>query len=341
MNRQDGVRVHRGSWQHWSRMALATGMAAISITVASAPADAKEAESVTRDVEGSWYQPNPTCASVLGCQELPLPSAYPAGTVHVGVLAGVEESRTFVAIDLPQGKELESGMLTMPVSAEFSRVPEGARLQACLATGVFDPADQGSTSTSPTPLCDFSSPVKVGVPDDPQAALNVTMTVDLAPFLTTWATESKGLLAIVPVADVTVTDAWHVAFSTSARAADTGEFTPMSAKFVVASRETQPDPGDDDVTPPVDNTGSDGFTSGPVSSGTFTPPAAPPISNAPEMGPPPAPVAADPTAPVVSAAPMQLVGYRYPGVYVVPLIFALGLVWATRAFTADLTKAWR
>lgn len=350
----EGVTAHRGSLQRWSRVVLATGMTALAVAAATSPADAREAGTVTSEVQGSWYQPNPTCQLVLGCQELPLPSPYPAGTVHVGVLAGVEESRAFVAIDIPQGKKLDEGTLTLPVAPELSRAPDTARLRACLASGSFDPEDQGATATSPTPLCDFSSPVEVEVPDDPASALQVTMTVDLAPFITTWGGQPQGILAIVPVADVTVTDAWHVAFSTEDREDETLEFAPMSAEFVLGDAE-EPDPDDDtDPTPdePGDDTGGtdDGDTdvtgSGPVApEGSLPPPAEPPASNAPEMSmpePSQVPVAAGtPTAPVVAAGPMGLVGYRYPGVYAVPLLFALGLVWATRAFTADLTKAWR
>ena len=310
-------------------------------------------------VAGSWYRPNPTCQLVVGCVDLPIPSTYPAGTIHVGVLAGVEESRAFVAIDIPQGKKLVAGTLTLPVAPpqDGSLAPETARLQACLATGMFKEEDRGVSTQSPTPLCVFSSPVELVEDEDPAATLQPTMTVDLKPFLATWGTEQTGIVAILPVNDVGPTDIWHVAFSTPDResalptegteGAEALEAQPISATFELGGSVTppkddnEPDTGGNEP-PPVD-TGSTGNMSG----GTNFPSTGAPVVEAPELGPAPVGDSGTNEVPVATAAPLPvsgpiaLVGYAYPGVYLVPLLFALAMVWAGRAFTVDLATRGR
>ena len=332
MARASGVRLRRARLGAVVRVSAAVSLLALTSVGSSSPAFAEDSKTVKAAVAGSWYQPNPTCQLATGCLELPLPSAFPAGTVHVGVLLGIEESRTFLAIDIPQGKKLSGGVLTLPVDTALSRLPENARLQACLATGDFHSEDQGATTVSPTPLCTFSAPVKLEAATGP-LAVGRTMTVDLAPFLTTWMTERRGILAIVPASDVQLTDTFHVAFSTAGREDPTGLSKPMSAVFTVGS----------DIEEPEEQPTDSGTDSDPISGGgSFESP----VVSEPELGmpqaAPPAKVVAPPlTEPLPQSIATKLVSYPYPGVYLVPLIFTLGLVWATRAFTVDLTRTRR
>lgn len=326
-----------------ARLVLAGGMAALASLFGFAAASADSGKTYEAEVAGSWYRPNPTCTTPVGCVDVSLPSPYPAGTVHAGVLGGIEESRAFVGIDVPKGAELVEGTLTLPVAsaADGSVAPETAKLRACLATGTFRAEDQGVSTMSPTPLCVFSSPVEVVVAEDPLAVDQLKMTVDLTPFLATWTTEDVGILAILPEEGLSPTDAWHVAFSTSEREDETAK--PMSASFVAVKQQSA-EPSDEPTTGPNDEEASapdPGLP--PIGSSLPGSQPVPLTGEAPELGSLDTgvvPAAVDQMAqpPVADLTLVGALGYPYPGAYLVPLIFALAVVWSARAFTVDLAK---
>lgn len=347
------------------RRSIARAAATLSVValVGLVNPSAQAKQDAKGDIQGSWYRPNPTCQLLIGCVDVPIPSTYPEGTIHVGVAAGIEESRAFVAVDIPQGKTLVGATLTLPVgpAVDGSVAPDTARLQACLATGRFKPEDQGVSTQSPTPLCVFSSPVELVEQDDPAAAVQPVMTVDLAPFLETWATEQTGIVALLPASDIGPTDIWHVAFSTPDREsvlpdtggeappeADTLTAQPISVEFTLGEPVEPTRPDQDNDPDPGESVAEGGEVSGGgTSSGGFEP-ADPPAVAEPELGPAPTEESAGgDEAPVVTAepapvsGPAAVLGYPYPGAYLVPLLLALGLVWAARAFTMDLTSRGR
>lgn len=139
----------------------------------------------------AWYARVPTT---------PLASR-PPGTIHVGVMFGREESRSYLALDVT-GVDVDrvtGGQLRLPIDAASSRSPELAAVDVCLA-GTTGPAVEGSTGEPPPADCRTSSPATF----DGAAG---QLVADLGPFASSLRTAG---LAVVPRA-AAPTDSWHVA----------------------------------------------------------------------------------------------------------------------------------
>lgn len=158
----------------------------------------------------SWYlvTPVPGDPPVAGLPDAPAAppvSPYPAGTLHAGVTAGQEDSRSYIALDTgaAAGEDVVGGTLTLPVAPDGgTRSPESAELRVCRAESAGD-GGRGSTAPPPAAECTIGSPARYS------AERNV-FEVDLGPlagFL------DRGL-AIIPVAASTEST-WHVAFHAS------------------------------------------------------------------------------------------------------------------------------
>jgi len=268
-------------------------------------------------------------------------------TLHVGVGAGQEESRSYLALDLaslPVSTSLIGGSLRLPVSSgDGSRAPETASFQACLATEAFKDDVQGSSAVPPKIDCKkASAPAKfaAGVGATPGA-----FTLDLSPFAAAWSSGSANQgLALIPGGDNPPTSAWHVAMSARDRKVEpamritaTVSFTSSSA--VTDDSFTSPPPEDQFVAPPPADSG---FSSGGESF------AAPPLASvfvpeSPVAAIGPAVGGADPAAVPVLAAPALVNtafspgGYSYPVVFLLPLLLAIAGGLMARALTRDLT----
>src|SRR5207244_8268599 len=110
---------------------------------------------------------------------------WPAGALHVGLSAGVEDARTYLKLDLgpvPSDATLTGGTLTLPIApaADGTSSPEAAKVVVCFATAPFA-ASQGSPAPPPAVDCTTSAPAQFAAGPPP------VLTVDLAPFASRWA----------------------------------------------------------------------------------------------------------------------------------------------------------
>jgi hypothetical protein len=325
---------------------VAVVAASLPVAVALAAPALAEAGTGTATVgvaSDAWYAVSSACtAGPTGCLPAAPPvSAYPAGTLHIGVAAGQEESRTYLALNLsalPSGTTLVSGLLRLPVGSaqEGSRVPDTATLQACLATGAFADTVDGSPEAPPKVDCKAASAVAKYV-----AAAGTQpemLTIDLAPFVAALATGTASTgIALLPAADTPPETAWHVALSAHERSVPAAQRVSATVSYASAGKggavaDPVPDAAPPAATPP--ESGSISFGAPPLV--PVTPAQAPstPISMGTAASGP-----VGPTAPV-SAAPAQAVGviggYAYPGVFLLPIIFAAACGWLARALTRDL-----
>ena len=196
------------------------------VVMPTSPARAAEAFASTSDE--AWYAPPPTCALPTGCgptESLPPLSRYPAGTLHVGVTAGLEDARTYLKLDLggvPFDATVTGGTLTLPVApaADGTSSPEMAQVAACFVTAPFAPAEG---SVAPPPAVDCSTTATAVYEPGPPAVL----TVDLAAFTARWgAGETNNGIALLPAAGTAPGTTWHVAFSAKSR---TGSDVPAAS----------------------------------------------------------------------------------------------------------------
>ena len=275
--------------------ALVLLMAALGPDVASA------AESVTVGTAAeAWYDMLSPCAAVGGCPATP-PRRYPAGTLHVGVTLGREDSRTYVALDLaelPAGAAVRSGRLTLPVAGPGAGTsnPDAARIVVCLATTPVTDED-GSTEPPPAPDCGTRSPANLG---------GGSFTVDLTPF---GARIDEGLAILASPEALTPSTNWHVAFNS--RTSEGGRITARLAYEAA----------------------------GPPDAAAPQPIVDEPVSEIPVLGAPvaptqplPAEVAAEPEVGALSTAsvtqsrepPTAAGRFTYPGVFWLPLIMLAG-----------------
>lgn len=292
----------------------------------------------------AWYRSTPSCALPTGCVDATgAPSPYPAGTLHVGVAGGPEEARTYLQLDLgalPSGTKPNGGTLLLPVApaTDGSRTPEAAALRACAVSGPVEEAD-GSFAAPPEVDCE-----RVSVPAEfvPATGENpAAFTVDLADLATAWQDSTPGALVLLPSADTAPPANWHVAFSRKDR---TGEgVSPITAAiaFVGAAVDTGTAPAP--VVEPPPFAAPPAFESTPSfdSGASF---ASPPLTvEAPLLPRPAAQTAPAPaTAPVQQVVPVASVvstGFRYPAVFLLPLLVAIALGWLGRALTRDLAAS--
>lgn len=327
------------------RLLLATGLTAGAVVGPAATVLAAATGTlVAQPSAEAWYRTTPACAlPPTGCADLSAaPSPYAPDTLHVGVNAGAEEARTYLQLDLaalPAGTRPTAGTLLLPVAAgaqDGTRAPETAKLRACAVTEAVADVD-GSFTAPPAVDCGAASVPARFVPAagaDPAA-----FTVDLAPLAATWSSGAvPGAVALLPAEETAPPDSWHVAFSDRTR---TGAgVVPISASlaFVSSAFDTT------SAAPPV------------VPAPAFEAPVQqPPAFEAPTSFAAPAavaapllPEAAAPPAPAPVAAPAQQVvpvaqsfvqgGFRYPGVFLLPLVLAVAAGWLGRALTRDLTE---
>ena len=292
----------------------------------------------------AWYRVTPACALPTGCADLTgVPSPYSADTLHVGVNAGTEEARTYLQLDLaalPAGTKPSGGTLLLPVasgSTDGTRAPETAKLLACVVKAEVADAD-GSFAAPPEADCDTASaPAEfVAAAGDKPAAF----TVDLAALTAAWDSGARpGALALLPAAETAPPESWHVAFSDRTRTGD--GVVPVSAAlaFVGASVDTRTVKAPDVAPPPFEPAPAfQPSTSFASDAGTsFAAPALAaqaPLLPEPAAQAAPAPVAAP--AQVVPVASFVQSGFRYPAVFLLPLLLAVGAAWIGRALTRDL-----
>lgn len=285
----------------------------------------------------AWYRFSPLCATPIGCPSQASP--YAADTLHVGVNLGAEEDRTVLQIDLsslPAGTKPAGGQLRLPVAAgaqDGSRTPETAKIRACPLYDDVEDVD-GSFVDVPEPDCKAAS---VDAVYEPAAGeVPAAFTVDLAALAVIWQESvSPGALALLPAEAPAPTDAWHVAFSRRDREGEGVARITAAVTYVGGSVDIEEEP-----VPAVEAPLDSAFVPPPALSTVEAPPLSAPAPidvpvTAPEAAPAPAPQAA---APVVPVAAVVDTSFRYPGVFLLPLLLAVGVGWLGRAMTRDLTE---
>ena len=340
------------------RVLLGVSLTAVSVLGPALPALAVGSGTATvKPTAEAWYRVPLACTLLTGCADLTGAPMYSPGTLHVGVNAGTEEARTYLQLDLaslPSGTKPFGGTLLLPLATATSdgtRAPETAKMQACAVTGEVTDVD-GSFQAPPRAECEIASVPATFVPAEGENP--AAFTVDLASLTAAWeGSATPGALALLPARETAPPDSWHAAFSRRDR---TGQgVVPISAalSFVSAPLDTSsaappvvpPPPFEPAPAPAFDSPGATSFDSGGTSfdSGGGTSFAAPPLSvdtplaQAPAAQSQQAPVIAGPSqqqaVPVASFVPS---GFRYPGVFLLPLLLVVGASWIARALTRDL-----
>lgn len=319
-------------------VALATG------AVAAVPPQAAGSGTATVGVAtDAWYSASSACtATPAGCLPAAAPaSPYPAKTLQVGAAAGQEESRTYLLLDLtalPAGTALTGGTLRLPIgpSQEGSVAPDTASLVACAATGTFKDDVEGSTAQPPAVDCkQATSPAKYVAAAGTAPAM---FTVDLAPFATAWSAGAAGQgIALLPAPDAAPGPPWHVSLSAHDRDVAAPMRISALVSFASAARDLSTSFEDTGVpaAAPESGTGSASFAAPPLAP---VPNSQPPTVSVPETTPviaPQAPPVA-PTQQLVPQAAVTVGGFRYPAVFLLPILFAVICGWLGRALTRDL-----
>lgn len=266
----------------------------------------------------AWYY---KVASDLGVSPItgaPAVSPYSEETLHVGVSAGKEDSRTYLTLNqdsLPFGVTVTGGTLVLPLEQAESSGAEEADIKVCYVPEPPDKSEQGSLDTPPKTDCsEFSNAVYRKKP-------RPLFTVDLAPFSTLFE-GGVGGIALVPTGTAQQEGAtWHVALYTRKNRIKDAVAIAALLEYVKIDLDLPPPgisqedmgavpgPGSD-FQPPA--SGSSGFPiGGPVDIGEPAPPVAPEV-------PEPVAVGSDVAAPTVALAP------RYSAIWYLPLALLVG-----------------
>jgi hypothetical protein len=327
--------------------ALAGGGITAALLLVPVPVRAAQSETVTVPMRAeSWYRPLPglatglpdTCDLPTGCAPgipdppVPLPSPYPEGFLHVGVGAGIEESRTYLGLDLnglSADVEPIGGTLTLPITTDPTAgvvLPETAKVVACHVPSFLTDGVAGDLTEAPVPDCTIASPATyVAAEGDVPAAL----VVDLGPFAELWSAGVASLV-LLPEEGLPPTETWHVAFS--GRGRDAPDAVPITAQLELGGEADVAE--DVEIDLPVASS-SGGFAPPRLdgSASFAAPPLAPPVE--PEL------VVTDRTPAMTTQPVVSVVGgrYAYPVVLLLPLLVAAAIAWAGRALTRDLAIA--
>ena len=262
----------------------ATAVAFAGLLTGHAGAD--ETTAASPAVEG-WYP------SGVGAVMAP---TYPEGTLHVGAIAGQESDRTYLRFELgaPQDAQLTIATLTIPVAADAGTMsPEDADIRACAVPEGFTSGDD----PAPEVDCDRSADAAFVAGDTP------VFTVDVS----TLVVDGHVDLALVPAGG----DAWHVGFDSTSR--EGGSPATVVAAFTPA-----------DPSPAVPAPTAGGRSSSRPTFAAPAPPVRPPVLAAPR-----APVAVGGAIAGVAGQQVEPTsdtdggGFRYPGVFALPLALLL------------------
>ena len=267
----------------------------------------------------AWYLTIP-----LAAPGAPPVSPYPAGSLHVGLTGGQEDSRSYVSLDLTSldsDAEVTSGTLVLPVAPDAgTRSPEAARLRVCRAAAPEDDVE-GSTAPPPDIDCSLSA-------DATYAPEQNVFEADLEPFIGFL----DGGLAIVSQPPNS-NESWHVAFhGRDAEGAD-----GISARLTVAEEavsEFAPAPALDSESFAADIHPEAGVGRPVPSAGlgaAAAPAPKPPVARTPAAGGSNRVV----TQPVVLGTEE---GFRYSIIFGLPLLLLVAVPYFGTAFTSPVVS---
>jgi hypothetical protein len=276
----------------------------------------------------SWYRFGLTCGTPLGCPSTP--STYPAGTRHVGVQLGSEESRSYLQLGLsalPADKQLVSGHLTVPLLdvTAGTLTPENANVLACLSYDPVLPSDGAYSKNPPEAACGAAS--AKGTYVVATGSTPAALVFDISTIARLWQTSVvPGSLVLLPAPGPALTDAWHVAFSASSgsgpKPTATLRYTSSTPAAPLPDLPEAPSP--DPIPTP---SALPGLEPGPV----------PAVPTVPEPGPTvaPAPGTGQQAGELVPVS-VVLPRFRYPAVFLLPLLLAAVGWWVARSLTREV-----
>jgi hypothetical protein len=200
--------------------------------------------------------------------------------------------------------------------------PDTANIQVCLTTDVITHTE-GSIDSLPLTDC------KTSVPAEYVAAPAPHLQADLGPLLT----KLPRATALVLLPDATKagqSHAWRAVFSAHDRS-DSAKTAEAAVAITLSDRR-------DEVTPAITPTES---ATPAAPTGSVSPLGADSTAAAPTPGAIAAPVEEPAAAPgpalATGASTTRFVGYAYPVVWLLPIVFLVALPGAARALTKDLT----
>lgn len=335
------------------RSLVGAALLLLAVVAGGGSAVAQDVVTLQATDEG-WYQPNPTCATVTGCVDTSVPgvdspttSPYPEETLHVGVLQGMENARTYLTFDVEEGRIPTAAILEIPIDdLAGTALPDMSKVVVCTFFGSITEED-GSFEQAPTAACE----VNVEAEHDAELGL---LRADLEPLLFDLAFGS-GLVLLPNAAEAAATDNWHVAFSSAEREEAPTPPATLVLTYADAEPAVTPTPTS---TPTPQPTAEETPTPAPANpiapvapppATTSRPIALPPPVRVPAAAPTPAPIETPEVAePVVApssdeaVATPQLVErvittpYAYPGAVRLPVVLVLLLFLAGRALTGEL-----
>lgn len=276
-----------------SRARLPLLLVAVVVGALAAPALAADSAPVPPAAEATY-------ADGAGALLAPL---RPAGTLHVGAVAGTETDRTYLRFDISAaagGDEVDGVRLVVPVAGDDgSLAPETATILVCEVSGTIP--DGAGEDPPPDADCDGAPTATFVAGDEP------AFTVDLAA-----PVGDVVQIALLPGGEGT----WHVAFDSSER--DGGQ--PATVVVSSSDRASPAPPTTPAITVPAP----------PPSPGAPTPQGAPVQPALPDLTPDPvssgeavADEAAAPPTPISAVPVVGPLPFRYPVVFGLPLVLLL------------------
>ena len=198
--------------------ALLAGSVLLALAV---PSTASTTVTLPTAVE-AWYQSGgvasaPTPAPVPTTPVAPPPAnPYGAGTLHVGIRAGVEDARTYLRFDsgaVPFDGTITGGRLVLPVNpGAGTQAPEQAQIDVCLAP---DPGPEVEGALGSPPAADCTTSTRAVY----EAGTPARFVADLSELGVDSVTGSG--FAVMPAGVARTTNAtWHVSFLSRKAATD-------------------------------------------------------------------------------------------------------------------------
>ena len=300
---------------------LAALVALVGVLDAWPSAAAGEADVIRiSPVVEAWHEapppgavPGGPCSSPLGCPQLVPPLAYPAETLHVGLLLGTDTAHAFVDFDpaaVPESMEVTGGTLTIPVITDpFSGAlqPEATRLIACPVTAPFGPASGGAADEEPTYDCSSSTSGRYDASAQPPVIrFDLTFVSD--------AVLGNGLALVPSTSARFARSTFRVVIPTVANA--------MDPQIVATLDVAEPTADDDEPEPPGASAGPGFGPTGPLPElPTVRVPNLPPSAIGTDIATQPVerPAALGPNSAVPPPVPISSpAGYMYPAVWLAP-----------------------
>jgi hypothetical protein len=287
-----------------------------------APAAHSPKTVTARVTRAAWFQPDPLCATPLGCGAIPLPalSPYPKGTFHVGTALGRQTARAYIAVTLSKAAQrARGGTLSIPLDtnpADGSIAPSAAAINVCVIYQAL-PLAEGAFAGAPAPNCLPAARAKYVAAPAPHLVADLSR-------LGGKLVGVKGF-ALLP-AEAKPVSAWHVVFKLPAGAAPVSALPKLT---LLVGRPVAPHSVSNPA--PAVHTGSHPGRAESVV----------PVGPAPELPPSVATIRPSNPPPVVAQRPTGhyvTIAYQYPEVWLLPLVLIVLVPFTIRAMTKDLSR---